>query len=81
MAGWGRGRRSMLLVSGGSLRSRLLSAAAQATVRHNAHGGVSVKVPQDQMSSVVAHRDGDGQLVIEHADATGTTQSEGLPHD
>ena len=57
------------------------AAAARATVRTSAHGGVSVKVPQDQMSSVVAHRDAGGQLVIEHADATGATQSEGLPHD
>lgn len=57
------------------------AAAAQATVRRSAHGGVSVKVPQDQMTSVVAHRDADGQLVIEHVDAHGATQSEGLPHD
>lgn len=45
------------------------AAAARATVRKNAHGGVSVKVPESQMTSVVAHRDASGQLVIEHNDA------------
>jgi hypothetical protein len=45
------------------------AAAARATVRRSAHGGVSVKVPESQMTSVVAHRDASGQLVIEHNDA------------
>lgn len=57
------------------------AAAARATVRNNARGGVAVKVPQDQMSSLVAHRDAGGQLVIDHADTTGATASEGLPHE
>lgn len=40
--------------------------AARATARRNAHGGVSVKVPESQMTSVVAQRDASGQIVVEH---------------
>lgn len=43
------------------------AAAARTTARRNAAGGVSVKVPESLMSSVVAHRDASGQLVIQHA--------------
>ena len=46
-------------------------AAARMTARSNAGGGVSVKVPESLMSSVVAHRDASGQIVIQHADAAG----------
>jgi hypothetical protein len=45
--------------------------AAHSTVRRAAHGGVSVKVPESLMTSVTAHRDASGQLVVEHADAAG----------
>jgi len=45
--------------------------AARSTVRRAAHGGVSVKVPESLMTSVTAHRDASGQLVVEHADAAG----------
>jgi len=45
------------------------AAAARATVRKSAHGGVSVKVPESMMSTVVAHRDASGELVVEHADS------------
>ncbi|HEY0505692.1 MAG TPA: hypothetical protein VGD42_19585 [Lysobacter sp.] len=44
--------------------------AARATARRNAHGGVSVKVPESQMTSLVAQRDASGQLVIEHDDGS-----------
>jgi len=47
------------------------AAAARSTVRRSAHGGVSVKVPESLMTSVTAHRDASGQLVVEHADAAG----------
>jgi hypothetical protein len=47
------------------------AAAARATVRKSAHGGVSVKVPESMMSSVVAHRDASGELVVEHAGPNG----------
>jgi hypothetical protein len=47
------------------------AAAARSTVRRAAHGGVSVKVPESLMTSVTAHRDASGQLVVEHADAAG----------
>ncbi|MFC3550696.1 post-PEP-CTERM-1 domain-containing protein [Lysobacter cavernae] len=57
-------------------------AAAHATVRRHANGGVSVKLPESQMSSVVAQRDASGQLHIQHADADGTAAAaEGLPHE
>ena len=46
------------------------AAAARTTVRRNAHGGVSVKVPESQMTSVVAHRDASGQVVTEHSDGS-----------
>jgi len=45
------------------------AAAARSTARKSAHGGVSVKVPESMMSSVVAHRDASGELVVEHNDA------------
>lgn len=44
------------------------AAAARATARKSAHGGVSVKVPESLMSTVVAHRDASGQLVVDHAE-------------
>ncbi|BDU15064.1 post-PEP-CTERM-1 domain-containing protein [Lysobacter auxotrophicus] len=44
------------------------AAAARSTVRKAAHGGVSVKVPESMMSTVVAHRDASGQLVVDHAE-------------
>ena len=44
------------------------AAAARSTVRKAAHGGVSVKVPESMMSTVVAHRDAAGQLVVDHAE-------------
>lgn len=47
------------------------AAAARSTVRRAAHGGVSVKVPESLMTSVTAHRDASGQLVVEHADTAG----------
>ncbi|MBU8976994.1 hypothetical protein [Lysobacter sp. FW306-1B-D06B] len=43
------------------------AAAARATVRRSAHGGVSVKVPESQMTSLTAQRDASGQLVIQHS--------------
>lgn len=46
------------------------AAAARATVRRAAHGGVSVKVPESLMTSLTAQRDASGQLVIEHSDQT-----------
>lgn len=52
------------------------AAAARATVRRSAHGGVSVKVPESLMTSVVAHRDASGQLVIEHSDGSDHTQDD-----
>lgn len=60
--------------------ARTLSAAP--TVRRHADGGVSAKVPESQMTSVVAKRDASGQLVIQHADADGIVDdSEGLPNE
>ena len=47
------------------------AAAARSTVRRSAHGGVSVKVPESQMTSVAARLDESGQLVIEHSDDNG----------
>lgn len=46
-------------------------AAARMTVRALAGGGVAVKLPESQMSTVSVHRDGSGQLVIEHTNANG----------
>lgn len=43
------------------------AAAARATVRRSAHGGVSVKVPESLMTSLTAQRDASGQLVIQHS--------------
>ncbi|MFD0738714.1 post-PEP-CTERM-1 domain-containing protein [Lysobacter koreensis] len=43
-------------------------AAARATVRQHGHGGVSVKLPEDQMSTVSVRRDAAGKLHIEHSD-------------
>jgi len=51
------------------------AAAARATARKSAHGGVSVKVPESMMSSVVAHRDASGQLVVEHTDPSESTEA------
>jgi len=52
------------------------AAAARSTVRRAAHGGVSVKVPESLMTSVTAHRDASGQLVVEHSDAAGASQDD-----
>ena len=51
------------------------AAAARATARKSAHGGVSVKVPESMMSSVVAQRDASGQLVVEHTDPSESTEA------
>lgn len=47
------------------------AAAARSTVRRAAHGGVSVKVPESQMTSLTAQLDASGQLKIEHSDDNG----------
>lgn len=52
------------------------AAAARSTVRRAAHGGVSVKVPESLMTSVTAHRDASGQLVVEHADTAGDSHDD-----
>lgn len=57
-------------------------AAARATVRQHAHGGVSARLPESQMTTVSAHRDAAGQLHIEHNDDTGNvSQGGGLSHE
>lgn len=52
-------------------------AAARATVRRHAHGGVSVKLPESQMSTVSLHRDAAGQVRIEHSDDAGNAAQGG----
>ncbi|MDI9238290.1 hypothetical protein QLQ15_05110 [Lysobacter sp. LF1] len=52
------------------------AAAARATVRRGSHGGVSVKVPESQMTSLVATHDASGQLVVEHTDGSDHADNE-----
>lgn len=49
--------------------------AARATVRKSAHGGVSVKVPESMMSTVVAHRDASGAVVVDHAEPSDSIEA------
>lgn len=57
--------------------------AARATAHRNAHGGVSVKLPESQMSTVTLRRAADGQPVIEHAGpaTADTVQAGGLRNE
>ncbi len=65
-----------------SFKAPANEAAARLTARPLRGGGTSAKVPESMMTSVVAHRDASGQLVIEHADAAGNaTNNEGLPNE
>lgn len=52
-------------------------AAARATAHRNVHGGVSVKLPESQMSTVSVHREASGQLRIEHSDEAGNAAQDG----
>ncbi len=48
------------------------AAAARATVRTNAGGGVSAKLPEDLMSTLTVRRDASGQLQFEEHAGDGT---------
>ncbi|MFC7519377.1 post-PEP-CTERM-1 domain-containing protein [Xanthomonas populi] len=58
-------------------------AAARATERRLSNGTVARKLPASQMSSLMAARQADGRVVIEHSEDSDATHAEhgALPHE
>ena len=56
-------------------------AEAERTMRTHPDGHVSMQVSEDMMSNVIATRQADGSIRIQHADADGTITAEGAAHE
>jgi len=60
-------------------------AEAARTIRRHPNGSVTMQVSEDMMSNVVAHRQADGTLRLDHVDADGhvvpVTTQEGAAHE